>query len=271
MDVTRCPWVNLNNPNYIAYHDNEWGQPVFDDQVLFECLILEGAQAGLSWETVLKKRENYRRCFANFIPDKVARFSDKKIEKLLQDPGIIRHRLKVESARINAQAFLQVQKEFGSFSEYLWGFVDHKVITQRPKVLSDYPTKTKLSDDISRDLKKRGFKFVGSTIVYAYLQAVGIINDHSVDCFKSNNQTWFLYMIRTGHGTLYTGITKNIRQRFSQHQSQGPKCAKYLRGKLPLQLVYSEVVGAHGDALRREVAVKKLTKAEKEALIKMSS
>ena len=183
MAKTRCPWLNLKNPTYVEYHDREWGRPVHDDHIHFEFLILEGAQAGLSWETVLNKREHYRKAFANFDPEKVARFSDKKIESLLQNPGIIRNRLKVKSAVTNAQAFLKVQKEFGSFDKYFWGFLEKGTIYNFFKTNKDYPARTELSDRISTDLKKRGFKFVGSTIVYAHLQAAGLVQDHSADCY----------------------------------------------------------------------------------------
>lgn len=267
MDVKRCPWVNLNNPLYITYHDKEWGEPVYDDRMLFELLILEGAQAGLSWETILKKRAHYQRCFANFDPEKVSKFTAKKVEKLLQDPGIVRNRLKIESTIQNAIAFIKIQKTYGSFADYLWAFVDHKPIVSSPRNLADYPAKTALSDEISKSLKKQGFKFVGSTIVYAYMQAVGLVNEHSIDCFKKKQNGWSLYMVRTGSGSLYTGIAKNVSGRFAEHQAQGKKCAKYLRGKSPLSLVYSEYVGSHGEALRREAAVKRLSKVQKEALI----
>lgn len=179
----RCSWC-LSTPEYIRYHDEEWGQPVHDDAVLFEFLILEGAQAGLSWRTILERREGYRKAFAGFDAAKVARYSDAKLEKLMEDPGIIRNRLKIFSARGNAQAFLRVQKEFGSFDTYLWGFVDGKPLRSQPRRLQDVPAKTGLSDRISKDLLKRGFKFVGSTIVYAYLQAVGVVDDHMVDCWR---------------------------------------------------------------------------------------
>ncbi|MFT4047870.1 MAG: DNA-3-methyladenine glycosylase I [Solimonas sp.] len=178
---TRCPWC-LATPEYIRYHDEEWGQPQHDDRVLFEFLILEGAQAGLSWRTILEKRAGYRRAFANFDPVKVARFSDGKLERLMHEPGIVRNRLKIASARSNAQAFLKVQQEFGSFDAYLWGFVGRKPVNNRIRLGSAVPAKTELSDRISKDLLKRGFKFVGSTIVYAYLQAVGVVNDHLVSC-----------------------------------------------------------------------------------------
>jgi DNA-3-methyladenine glycosylase I len=180
----RCPWVNLKNPLYVAYHDREWGRPVHDDRRHFEMLVLEGAQAGLSWETILKKRENYRRAFARFDPRKVARFRHRKIESLLRNPGIVRNRLKVESAVGNAQAFLDLQREFGSFDRYVWAFVGGKPIRTRFRTLADYPARSELSDRISKDLCKRGFRFVGSTIVYAYLQACGLVDDHVVTCFR---------------------------------------------------------------------------------------
>jgi DNA-3-methyladenine glycosylase I len=178
----RCAWVTAE-PMYIQYHDEEWGKPVFDDRTLFEFLILEGAQAGLSWITVLKKRENYRACFDNFDTEKIARYSDKKIQQLLANPGIIRNRLKVAAAVANAQAYLQVKQEYKSFAEYIWQFVDGKPIINHWQDKSQVPAKTALSDKMSKDLQKRGFKFVGSTICYAYMQAVGMVNDHTYDCF----------------------------------------------------------------------------------------
>lgn len=180
----RCDWVNLDNPLYVEYHDTEWGVPVYDDQKLFEFLILEGAQAGLSWETVLKKRENYRAAFDNFDVRKVAAYDETKIQQLLQNPGIIRNKLKVRAAVTNAQRFLEVQKEFGTFSKYIWGFVDHTPIQNHFTKLSELPAKTALSDAISKDMKKRGFTFVGSTILYAHMQATGMVNDHTTDCFR---------------------------------------------------------------------------------------
>lgn len=180
----RCPWASgLSDPQYIQYHDDEWGRAVHDDRHLFEMLILEGAQAGLSWSTILHKRANYRKSFASFDPKKVARFDAQRRAALLKDSGIVRNRLKIDSTVTNAQAFLQVQKEFGSFDRYLWGFVDGKpVITRRPHG-ERLPASTQLSDRISKDLKKRGFRFVGTTIIYAFLQAVGVVNDHHRDCF----------------------------------------------------------------------------------------
>lgn len=182
--MNRCEWAK--HELEVAYHDSEWGMPLHDDQRLFEFLILEGAQAGLSWLTVLKKRDEYRKAFDQFDPQKVARFTPKKIEKLLTNEGIIRNKLKVNSAVQNAKAFLQIQKEFGSFDEYIWNFVDGKPITNQWKTLQDIPAKTPLSDTISKDLKKRGFNFVGSTIIYAFMQATGMVNDHTTTCFRYN-------------------------------------------------------------------------------------
>jgi DNA-3-methyladenine glycosylase I len=177
---TRCPWART--PRYEIYHDTEWGVPLHDDQRLFEFLILEGAQAGLSWETILNKRDNYRAAFDGFDPEKVARYSDKKLQKLLQDPGIVRNRLKIASAVTNAKAFLKVQKECGSFDAYIWSFVDYKPVQNAWESLKQIPARTPLSDKISKDLIKRGFKFVGSTIVYAHMQATGMVNDHLTSC-----------------------------------------------------------------------------------------
>ncbi len=180
----RCEWVKDVCDEYLAYHDQEWGVPVHDDRKQFEFLILEGAQAGLSWWTVLRKREGYRKAFAGFDPEKVARFTSKRIERLLQNPAIIRNRLKVNAAVTNARAFLDVQEEFGSFDDYIWQFVDGTPIQNRWRRLKDLPAKTPLSDALSKDLKQRGFKFVGSTIVYAHMQATGLVNDHLIKCFR---------------------------------------------------------------------------------------
>jgi DNA-3-methyladenine glycosylase I len=180
--MTRCSWAK--GELYEKYHDTEWGVPVHDDRLLFEFLILEGAQAGLSWSTILNKRENYRRAFDRFDARKVARYDAHKIRKLLADPGIVRNRLKVASAVTNARAFLAVQKEFGSFDAYLWRFVGGKPIQNRRTSLKKIPARTPESDAMSKDLIKRGFKFVGSTICYAFMQAVGMVNDHAVDCFR---------------------------------------------------------------------------------------
>jgi DNA-3-methyladenine glycosylase I len=181
---TRCAWAGTD-PLYIAYHDKEWGRPVRDDRVLFEFLVLEGAQAGLSWITILRKREHYRKAFDGFDPSKVARYTPARVAKLLGNPGIVRNRLKIASAISNAKAFLAVQKEFGSFSKYLWGFVGGKPVVNHPRTLNRVPASTDLSDRISKDLKLRGFRFVGSTIIYAYLQAVGVVDDHVADCFRA--------------------------------------------------------------------------------------
>jgi DNA-3-methyladenine glycosylase I len=180
--ITRCRWPS--NPLSIAYHDKEWGVPVHDDRTLFEFLILEGAQAGLSWDTVLKKRERYRQVFAKFDPRKVARFDRQKTKTLLKDPGIIRNRLKIASTITNAQAFLKIQKEFGSFDAYIWRFVNNRPLQNNWETHSGLPAKTKESDAMSKDLKKRGFRFVGSTICYAFMQAVGMVNDHATSCFR---------------------------------------------------------------------------------------
>jgi DNA-3-methyladenine glycosylase I len=182
--VSRCAWAEGVSADYLDYHDTEWGVPVFDDAVHFEFLILEGAQAGLSWSTILNKRSGYRQAFANFDPQAVARFTDQRIERLLQDPGIVRNRLKVQSAVNNARRFLEVQQEYGSFSRYIWGFVDGRPMQKRYEKDSDIPATSAESDALSKDLKKRGFKFVGSTIVYAHMQATGLVNDHVITCFR---------------------------------------------------------------------------------------
>lgn len=183
MTRRRCAWAGTD-PLYVAYHDREWGRPVRDDRVLFEFLTLEGAQAGLSWITILRKREGYRRAFDGFDPAKVARYTKARVGKLMKDPGIVRNRLKIESTISNAQALLAVQKEFGSFGQYLWAFVGNEPVVNRPRALQGVPASTPLSDWISKDLKKRGFRFVGSTIVYAYLQAIGVVDDHVRDCYR---------------------------------------------------------------------------------------
>jgi DNA-3-methyladenine glycosylase I len=182
--VARCKWAEGVSLEYIEYHDKEWGVPVWDDPTQFEFLILEGAQAGLSWSTILNKREGYRKLFAEFDPEKVARFTKKRIEKLLLDPSIVRNRLKVESAVTNAKCFLKVQREFGTFCDYIWDFVGGEPVQNRFKKDSQVPATSPQSDALSKDLKKRGFKFVGSTIVYAHMQATGMVNDHVVGCFR---------------------------------------------------------------------------------------
>jgi DNA-3-methyladenine glycosylase I len=179
----RCAWVNPDNPLYVAYHDREWGVPVHDDRRLFEMLCLEGAQAGLSWETVLNKREGYRRAFRGFDPVRLSRMSEARMEKLMHDPGIVRNRLKIRSVRENARAYLRLRREFGSLDAYLWAFVGGEPIRRRSR--GKLPARTPLSDRLSRDLKKRGFRFVGSTICYAFLQAVGLVDDHAPGCFRA--------------------------------------------------------------------------------------
>jgi DNA-3-methyladenine glycosylase I len=183
-DLKRCAWAGTD-PLMIAYHDKEWGVPVHDDRVLFEFLLLEGAQAGLSWSTILRKREAYRRAYADFDPAEVARFDARHEARLLADPGIVRHAGKISWSVRNAKAFLAVQREFGSFATYLWAFVDGAPVIDRPRTLAGVPARTALSDRVSADLRKRGFGFVGSTICYAFLQAVGVVNDHVVTCFRA--------------------------------------------------------------------------------------
>ncbi len=180
----RCPWVDLSKPDYIVYHDEEWGVPVYDDKTFFEFLILESAQAGLSWYTILKRRTGYRHAFANFDVEKVAEFDQNRVEKLMQNPNIIRNRAKITATINNAKMFLNVADEFGSFTNYIWTFVDGRTRVNNLSALSDYPATSVESDRLSKDLKKRGFKFIGSTICYAYMQACGLINDHSNDCYR---------------------------------------------------------------------------------------
>ena len=184
MALQRCPWLDLDKPDYVAYHDREWGVPVHDDRKHFEFLTLESAQAGLSWYTVLRKRANYRKAFAEFDPAVVARFSVAKVEQMLQDPGLIRNRRKICAAVENARHFLAVQDEFGSFNAYIWRFVDGKPIVNEWRTLADLPTTSRESDALSKDLKSRGFKFIGSIVIYAHMQATGMVNDHALDCFR---------------------------------------------------------------------------------------
>ncbi|RUA10706.1 MAG: DNA-3-methyladenine glycosylase I [Flavobacteriia bacterium] len=183
MNKKRCSWCG-KDPVYIDYHDKEWGVPVYDDRKLFEFLILETFQAGLSWITILKKRNNFKKAFDNFDYKKIARYDERKFEELIKDAGIIRNKLKIRAAISNARAFIRVQEEFSSFSKYIWAFVNHKPIINHWKTLKEIPAKTELSDKISTDMKKRGFKFVGSTIIYAQMQATGMVNDHVTDCFR---------------------------------------------------------------------------------------
>jgi len=182
--VKRCEWCEGSHDLYIEYHDKEWGVPVYDDRTQFEFLVLEGAQAGLSWSTILNRREGYRRAFANFDAEVVAGYDERKVLELLQNTEIIRNQLKVRSAINNAQMFLKIAEEKGSFTDFIWSFVDGKPIINHWKTISEIPATTELSDTISKDLKKRGFKFVGSTIIYAHMQATGLVNDHEVDCFR---------------------------------------------------------------------------------------
>ena len=180
----RCEWsVNYSGQDY---HDKEWGVPIYDDRLLFEFLILEGAQAGLNWSTILAKRENYRIAFDNFDAKKIVKYDQNKIEELLQNPGIVRNKLKINSVVSNARAFIEIKNEFGRFDTFIWKFVDHEPIQNSWKKLSDIPANTEISDEMSKELKKRGFKFIGSTICYAFMQAVGMVNDHTIDCFRYN-------------------------------------------------------------------------------------
>jgi len=183
-NANRCPWVDLAKPDYVEYHDREWGVPVHDDRIIFEFLTLEGAQAGLSWYTVLRKRDAYRKAFASFDPQKVARYGKRQIDSLLRNNGIIRNRAKILAAINNAKTFLDVQDEFGSFDDYIWRFVDGRPLVHRLRTLKDIPATSPESDAMSKDLKQRGFKFVGSTICYSHMQATGMINDHVVGCFR---------------------------------------------------------------------------------------
>lgn len=180
----RCPWLDNTKPDYVDYHDIEWGIPVYDDKVLFEFLILESAQAGLSWYTILKRRQGYQDAFANFDLHKVAKYTQDQVEALMLNSAIIRNRGKINAAINNAKLFIEIQQEYGSFSDYIWGFVNNKTIVNEYTELCDYPATSIESDALSKDLKKRGFKFIGSTICYAYMQACGMINDHSSDCYK---------------------------------------------------------------------------------------
>ena len=182
MEITRCAWCEKDDL-YRNYHDEEWGKPIYDDETIFEFLILESFQAGLSWYTILSKRENFRAAFDQFDYQKIAEYSEDKVEELIQNAGIIRNRLKILATINNAQKFMEVQKEFGSFSKYIWGFVNHEPIINRPKTLKEVPATTEISDALAKDLKKRGFKFMGSTVVYAHMQATGMVNDHVEDCW----------------------------------------------------------------------------------------
>jgi DNA-3-methyladenine glycosylase I len=272
----RCPWAQ--GDQYAEYHDTEWGVPVHDDRRLFEFLILEGAQAGLSWSTILKKRENYREAFDQFDPTVVARYSKKKQVALLGNPGIVRNRLKIESTIANATAFLAVQGEFGSFDEFIWGFVSGSPFQNARKSMKEVPARTPESDAMSKELKKRGFRFVGSTICYAFMQAVGMVNDHLVECFRhaellpkhfvAKATEWFVYILRCADGTLYTGITNNLVRRCSQHNVG--TASRYTRSRLPVEVVYQEPQATRSLALKRELAIKALSRPQKESLIACS-
>jgi len=183
-NIQRCPWGKWGDPLYVEYHDKEWGVPAYDDRVIFEFLLLESAQAGLSWETILRKREGYRKAFRQFDPQKVAKMTPRDAARLLRNPKIIRNRLKIKSAINNAKCFLEVQKEFGSFSRYIWQFAGGKPVVNKRKHLKDYPAQTKESEALAKDLKTRGFKFLGPVVCYAHMQATGLVNDHTVDCFR---------------------------------------------------------------------------------------
>ena len=183
-ELIRCPWADPTKDDYVLYHDMEWGVPVYDDRTIFEFLLLEGAQAGLSWYTILRKRDNYRAAFDGFDPLKIARYDEQKVEGLLADPGIVRNKLKVRAAIVNARKFLEVQEDFGSFSSYAWGYVGNKPQLNRVRGMGDFRATSPESDAFSKDLRKRGFKFVGPTIIYAHMQATGMVNDHTLDCFR---------------------------------------------------------------------------------------
>jgi DNA-3-methyladenine glycosylase I len=213
----RCSWASVDGPLLLQYHDREWGVPVHDDRKHFEVLVLSGAQAGLSWSLVLKKREGYRRAFDKFDPEKVARYSEKQIQTLTSDPGIIRNRMKIEAAVRNARAFLKIQEEFGSFDSYCWRFVDGRPKLNQWKIMRQIPATSLESDAFSKDLKHRGFSFVGSTVVYAHMQAVGMVNDHLVDCFRylEIRQHW-----KTGYSTIQNSVEMALKE-MRQSPAQG--------------------------------------------------
>ncbi len=264
MKKNRCPWCLTGGTLYEEYHDTEWGVPVHDDRKHFEFLVLEGAQAGLSWLTILKRREGYRKAFADFDPEIVATYDQKKIEELLQFEGIIRNRLKVISCVNNAKLFLEIQKEFGSFDKYIWSFVGGKTIQNKWKSIQEVPPQSPESLALGSDLRKRGFKFVGATVMYAHMQATGLINDHLVDCFCY--QRWELYIIKTESGKLYTGITTDLDRRFADHQ-KGGKGAKFFRISGAKEIVYRESHPHRSSATKREIAIKKMSLQEKLSLV----
>ena len=270
--LNRCPWAL--GDEYIEYHDKEWGVPVHDDRLLFEFLILEGAQAGLSWITILKKRDAYRKAFDNFDPVIVAKYGESRIESLLGNAGIVRNRLKIGSTIQNAKAFLRVQEEFGSFDEYIWGFVGGETIQNGWKTMEDVPGLTPESEKMSKDLKKRGFNFVGHTICYAFMQATGMVNDHLVSCFRygelqtTHDDGWFVYILRCADDSLYTGITKDLVRRCKQHNAG--TASRYTRSRLPVKQEYQEPQATQSLALKRELAIKALSRQKKESLIRLT-
>lgn len=269
--IHRCAWVPVGNELYEKYHDKEWGVPVHDDRKHFEFLILEGAQAGLSWLTILKRREGYRRAFANFDPKKVAKYDEAKIAELLQNKDIIRNRLKIRSSINNAKLFLEIQKEFGTFDNYIWGFVNGKTMQNKRKSIREVPPETKESKALSVDLKKRGFSFVGPAVIYAHMQATGLVNDHTIDCFCFKKLTtkkapWEVYLIQAESGKLYTGITTDLDRRFQDHQ-KGKKGARFFRFSSPEKILLRESFPNRSSATKRELEIKKMTRKEKLDLI----
>ncbi len=261
----RCPWVTAGNELYEIYHDTEWGVPVHDDRKHFEFLVLEGAQAGLSWLTILKRREGYRRAFANFDPEVVATYDEAKVAELMKDEGIIRNRLKIASCVNNAKCFLEIQKEFGSFNHYIWKFVGGKTLDNQRKALKEVPPETPESRALSADLRKRGFKFVGPTVMYAHMQATGLVNDHLIDCFCY--RPWKVYMIRAEDGKLYTGITTDLDRRFEDHKT-GKGGAKFFRISPAQSIVYNESHPNRSAASKRESQIKKMSLEQKLKLLK---
>ena len=269
----RCPWAIGDQS--VEYHDVEWGVPVHDDRVLFEFLILEGAQAGLSWSTILKKRANYREAFDQFDASAVARYDMHNQAVLMSNAGIVRNRLKIASAIDNAKAFLEVQHEFGSFDAYIWSFVGGVPMQNTRRSMQDVPARSAESDAMSKALKKRGFRFVGSTICYAFMQAVGMVNDHLSECFRhaelqpdiliTGMSEWFVYMVRCADDTIYTGISNDLSRRLEQHYAG--TASRYTRSRLPVELVYQESQTTRSLALKRELAIKALSRQNKESLI----
>lgn len=265
--IRRCAWVPPGNTLYEHYHDTEWGVPVHDDRKHFEFLILEGAQAGLSWLTILKKREGYRKAFSNFDPAKVAKYDQAKINTLLANEEIVRNRLKINSCVSNAKLFLQIQKEFGSFNTYIWQFVGGKTIQNNWKTIQEIPQETEESRALSKDLQKRGFKFVGPKVMYSHMQATGLVNDHTTDCFcyrklSVESKTWEVYIIQAKSGKLYTGITTDLDRRFADHQS-GRKGARFFRFSDAEKIVYRESHPNRSKATQREIEIKKMSREEK--------